>query len=83
MRINPPALPVSAIYWMPGAGAGAAWKLTLSHAYCLAQIDREELSELAGRMAALGVSLATCLPIGKDVMPLPFSRARRTVVKWY
>ena len=33
-------------------------KLTLSHAYCLAQIDREELSELAGRMAALGVSLA-------------------------
>ncbi|MDM4111569.1 amidohydrolase [Klebsiella michiganensis] len=51
-------------------------KLTLSHAYCLAQIDREELSELAGRMAALGVSLATCLPIGKDVMPLPFLRER-------
>lgn len=51
-------------------------KLTLSHAYCLAQIDREELSELAGRMAALGVSLATCLPIGKDIMPLPFLRER-------
>ncbi|HHT7512298.1 TPA: amidohydrolase [Klebsiella michiganensis] len=51
-------------------------KLTLSHAYCLAQIDREELSELAGRMAALGVSLATCLPIGKDVMPLSFLRER-------
>ena len=51
-------------------------RVTLSHAYCLAQIDREELSELAGRMAALGVSLASCLPIGKGVMPLPYLRER-------
>ncbi|MFG1175575.1 amidohydrolase [Erwiniaceae bacterium CAU 1747] len=51
-------------------------RLTLSHAYCLAQIDPAELSELAGRMAELGVSLATCLPLGKGVMPLPYLRER-------
>ena len=51
-------------------------RVTLSHAYCLAQIDAGQLNELAGRMAALGVSLASCLPIGKNVMPLPSLRER-------
>ena len=51
-------------------------KLTLSHAYCLAQIEPAELSELAGQMAELGVSLASCLPLGKGVMPLPYLRER-------
>lgn len=51
-------------------------KLTLSHAYCLAQIETEELSELADEMVALGVSLATGIPLGKSVMPLPFLRQK-------
>lgn len=46
-------------------------KLTLSHAYCLAQISPSERNELAARMVALGVSLASCLPLGQGVMPLP------------
>ena len=51
-------------------------RLTLSHAFCLAQIADSELHELADRMAALGVSLASCLPLGKGVMPLPYLRER-------
>lgn len=51
-------------------------RLTLSHAYCLAQVDDPELSELAGRMVEMGVSLASCLPLGKGVMPLPYLRER-------
>lgn len=51
-------------------------KLTLSHAYCLAQIEIAELSELADEMLELGVSLATGLPLGKSVMPLPFLRQK-------
>jgi cytosine/adenosine deaminase-related metal-dependent hydrolase len=47
-------------------------KLTLSHAYCLAQIETEELNELADEMVELGVSLATGIPLGTSVMPLPF-----------
>jgi len=51
-------------------------KLTLSHAYCLAQIEIAELDELADEMVELGVSLATCIPLGKSVMPLPFLRQK-------
>ena len=47
-------------------------KLTLSHAYCLAQIETDELSELADEMVELGVSLASGIPLGKSLMPLPF-----------
>lgn len=49
-------------------------KLTLSHAYCLAQIELAELDELADEMVELGVSLASGIPLGKSVMPLPFLR---------
>jgi len=51
-------------------------KLTLSHAYCLAQIETAELSELADEMVELGVSLATGIPLGNSVMPLPFLRQK-------
>ncbi|WP_300004003.1 amidohydrolase [uncultured Cedecea sp.] len=51
-------------------------KLTLSHAYCLAQTETAELSELADEMAELGVSLASGIPLGKSVMPLPFLREK-------
>ncbi|XXN66546.1 amidohydrolase (plasmid) [Enterobacter ludwigii] len=46
-------------------------RVTLSHAYCLAQISDSAVQALGERMAALGISLASGLPLGKDVMPLP------------
>jgi cytosine/adenosine deaminase-related metal-dependent hydrolase len=46
-------------------------RVTLSHAYCLAQIDDASVRALGERMASLGVSLASGLPLGKGVMPLP------------
>ena len=46
-------------------------RVTLSHAYCLAQIADSQIITLAERMAAVGVSLASGLPLGKNVMPLP------------
>lgn len=45
-------------------------RVTLSHAYCLAQISEAEVQALGERMAALGVNLASGLPLGKNVMPL-------------
>ncbi|WP_336777492.1 amidohydrolase [Pantoea sp. USHLN256] len=49
-------------------------RVTLSHAYCLAQIGDAEVQALGERIAALGVSLASGLPLGKNVMPLPLLR---------
>ncbi|MEA5101206.1 amidohydrolase [Pantoea sp. S18] len=46
-------------------------RVTLSHAYCLAQISDVEVQALGERMGALGVTLASGLPLGKNVMPLP------------
>ncbi|WP_455853420.1 amidohydrolase [Pantoea endophytica] len=49
-------------------------RVTISHAYCLAQISDVEVQALGERMAALGVSLSSGLPLGKNVMPLPLLR---------
>ena len=49
-------------------------RVTLSHAYCLAQISDAELQTLGERMASMEVTLASCLPLGKGVMPLPALR---------
>ncbi|WP_311936802.1 amidohydrolase [Labrys neptuniae] len=44
--------------------------VTFSHAYSLAELSKEELSDIAARMKALGVTLASAVPLGKDAMPL-------------
>ena len=46
-------------------------KVTLSHAFVLASLDDGQVAELAARMAAQNISLASTLPLGKGVMPLP------------
>jgi len=46
-------------------------KVTISHAFVLATLDDDLLAELGGRMAAQQISLASTLPLGKGVMPLP------------
>ncbi|MDZ5454859.1 amidohydrolase [Labrys sp. ZIDIC5] len=44
--------------------------VTFSHAYSLAELSKEELGDVAARMKALGVTLASAVPLGKDAMPL-------------
>lgn len=46
-------------------------KVTVSHAFSLAALDEGELSEIAGRLAAQQIAIASTLPLGKGVMPLP------------
>jgi cytosine/adenosine deaminase-related metal-dependent hydrolase len=50
-------------------------RLTLSHAFALSTLSEEETAEMADRMAAQGVTVASTVPIGKRVMPLPQLRA--------
>jgi cytosine/adenosine deaminase-related metal-dependent hydrolase len=44
--------------------------VTFSHAYSLAELSKEELRDIAARMKALRVTLASAVPLGKDAMPL-------------
>lgn len=51
--------------------AGLQGKVTVSHAFWFADAEVQEAEELAGRMASLGMSITSTVPIGKMVMPLP------------
>jgi cytosine/adenosine deaminase-related metal-dependent hydrolase len=44
--------------------------VTFSHAYSLAELNKAELAEIAARMKAFGVTLASAVPLGKGAMPL-------------
>mgnify|MGYP003583440722 CR=1 FL=1 len=44
--------------------------VTFSHAYGLAELSKEELKDIAARMKALDITLATGVPLGKGAMPL-------------
>lgn len=46
-------------------------KVTISHAFALAALDEAELSDIAVRLAAQRIAIASTLPLGKGVMPLP------------
>lgn len=50
--------------------------LTLSHAFALAALDEARLDATAERMAALGVTVASTVPIGRSTMPLPRLREK-------
>lgn len=52
------------------ANAPLKRRVTFSHAFALARLEAGELDELAGRMAAQGISVASSVPIGRGVMPL-------------
>lgn len=45
-------------------------KVTFSHAYALAELSKEELKDIVARMKALGITLASGVPLGKGTMPL-------------
>jgi cytosine/adenosine deaminase-related metal-dependent hydrolase len=51
--------------------AGLENKVTISHAFSLASLSQEEGMELVNRLASLGISIATSVPIGRNVMPIP------------
>lgn len=45
-------------------------RVTISHAFALASLSKEEAREMFARMASLGMTIATSVPIGKGAMPL-------------
>lgn len=51
--------------------AGLEGKVTVSHAFSLASLSEAEGIELAKRLATLGISIASSVPIGKTIMPIP------------
>ncbi len=46
-------------------------RLTISHAVALATLSPEELEDVAGRMVAQGISVASSVPMWPAYMPLP------------
>jgi cytosine/adenosine deaminase-related metal-dependent hydrolase len=51
--------------------AGLKGKVTISHAFSLASLAEEKGLELANRLSSLGISIATTVPIGRTIMPIP------------
>ncbi|MDI7864483.1 amidohydrolase family protein [Rhizobiaceae bacterium n13] len=46
-------------------------KVTISHAFALTTLSPEALNEMASRFAASGITIASSVPIGSLIMPLP------------
>lgn len=46
-------------------------KLTISHAFALSTLTPAEVEETAPRLAAQGITIASTVPIGRIMMPLP------------
>lgn len=46
-------------------------KVTISHAFALTTLSPQALSEIATRFAAQGITIASTVPIGSLMMPLP------------
>lgn len=61
--------------------AGLHGQVTVSHAFWFASAPPQEAEEMAGRMASLGMSVASTVPIGKTMMPLPMLRQAGVNVK--
>jgi cytosine/adenosine deaminase-related metal-dependent hydrolase len=51
--------------------AGLHGKVTVSHAFWFAGAPKEEAEEMAGRFAELGIAVASTVPIGRTMMPIP------------
>ena len=51
--------------------AGLKGKVTISHAFSLASLTEGAGIELANRLSSLGISIASSVPIGRLVMPIP------------
>ncbi|OIK17071.1 deaminase [Bacillus sp. MUM 116] len=60
--------------------AGLHGKVTISHAFSLASLAPGADVEMADRLASLGISIASSVPIGKDVIPIPLLQKRKVNV---
>ncbi|UOY91583.1 amidohydrolase family protein [Ectobacillus sp. JY-23] len=60
--------------------AGLQGKVTISHAFSLASLTEGADVEMANRLASLGISIASSVPIGKNVMPLPLLQKQKVDV---
>ncbi|MFC9709205.1 amidohydrolase [Paenibacillus sp. NPDC056933] len=61
--------------------AGLQGKVTVSHAFWFALAEQQEAEDMAKRMASLGMSVASTVPIGKMMMPLPMLHKHGVKVK--
>lgn len=61
--------------------AGLQDKVTVSHAFWFAGAKPEEAETVAERMASLGMSIASTVPIGRTMMPLPMLHNKGVNVK--
>jgi len=61
--------------------AGLQGKVTVSHAFWFAGAQPEEAAEAAKRIAPLGMSIASTVPIGRLMMPLPMLHREGVAVK--
>ena len=60
--------------------AGLQGKVTISHAFSLASLTAGADVEMANRLASLGISIASSVPIGKSVMPIPLLQKQKVNV---
>lgn len=60
--------------------AGLQGKVTVSHAFSLASLTTGADVEMADRLASLGISIASSVPIGKGVMPIPLLQKQKVNV---
>ncbi|MEK3985572.1 amidohydrolase [Paenibacillus sp. FSL K6-3166] len=61
--------------------AGLQGKVTVSHAFWFAGAPQQETEEMATRMASLGMGIASTVPIGRMMMPLPMLHSQGVQVK--
>lgn len=61
--------------------AGLQGKVTVSHAFWFARAEQQEAEDMAKRLASLGMSVASTVPIGKMMMPLPMLHKHGVNVK--
>lgn len=60
--------------------AGLEGKVTISHAFALAGLQIEEAELIANRLASLGISIASTVPIGPRSMPIPLLQKEKVNV---
>ncbi|RAJ02948.1 cytosine/adenosine deaminase-related metal-dependent hydrolase [Paenibacillus pabuli] len=61
--------------------AGLQGKVTVSHAFWFTRAEQQEAEDMAKRMASLGMNVASTVPIGKMMMPLPMLHKHGVNVK--
>lgn len=60
--------------------AGLQGKVTISHAFALADLQGKEADLVANRLASLGISVASTVPIGQRSMPIPILQKEKVNV---